>query len=626
MTDDEVVADVRIVLIGDSGCGKTSLVMSLLEDEFVDHVPKRLDRVLIPADVTPENVTTSIVDLSLKENEDENWLISEIKAANVICVVYSVTDDATIDRIEKRWLPLVRQAFGDCHDVPVLLVGNKSDGPANHTDKILPIMESNTEVETCVECSARTMKNVSEIFYYAQKAVVYPTRPLYDADEKQLTDKARKALIRVFKICDRDNDGYLNDTELNDFQKLCFGIPLTSTALEDVKRAVSDGCPDGVVDDSLMLPGFLYLHLLFIERGRHETTWAVLRKFGYETNLKLSEEYLYPRLQVPVGCSTELSPEGAQFVCALFEKYDEDKDGCLSPSELQNLFSVCPSPVITKDTILALETNPRGWLTYNGYMAYWNMTTLVNVTQTMEQLAYLGFPVGRSGPGRAGNSIDAIRVTRERKKDLEEKGTDRKIFQCLVVGAKDAGKTVFMQSLVGRGMADVATIGRRHSPYVINRVKVKEESKYLLLREVDVLSPQDALGSAETAADVVAFLYDVSNPDSFAFCATLYQKYFYRTKTPCVIIATKVEREEIEQRWQVQPEEFCRQFELQRPIKFSNSQIGVSAGSVFEQLATMAVYPHLRRVFYLHDSNLLSKITFGAALVALAGFLVLKNL
>uniref|UniRef100_A0A8R1ED44 Uncharacterized protein n=1 Tax=Caenorhabditis japonica TaxID=281687 RepID=A0A8R1ED44_CAEJA len=57
-----------------------------------------------------------------------------------------------------------------------------------------------------------------------------------------------------------------------------------------------------------------------------------------------------------------------------------------------------------------------------------------------------------------------------------------------------------------------------------------------------------------------------------------------------------------------------------------NFQIGQSNSPLFEQLAMMAVYPHLRRLFYLNDSNLLSKITFGAAIVALAGFLVLKNL
>ncbi|KAJ1367480.1 Mitochondrial Rho GTPase 1 [Parelaphostrongylus tenuis] len=417
-----------------------------------------------------------------------------------------------------------------------------------------------------------------------------------------LTDKARRALIRVFKICDRDNDGYLNDSELNEFQKLCFGIPLTSAAIEDVKRAVSDGCTDGIVDGALSLPGFLHLNVLFIERGRHETTW-------YQS-----------------VCSTELSPEGIQFLSALFEKHDEDKDQCLSPCELANLFSICHTATFNKEFLSAVETNSRGWITYTGYMAYWNMITLINVSQTMEQLAYLGFAVGRRNQTRIGSVADAIKITRERKIDLTERGTTRRVFHCIVVGAKDTGKSVFMQSLLGRGLLDAVHTGRRHYPYVINRVKVKEETKYLLLREVDVLSPQDVLSNAETTADVVAFLYDVSNPDSFAFCATIYQKYFCRTRTPCVIIATKVEREEVEQRWEVSPEEFCRQYELPRPIRFSSDQVGLAGGPIFEQLATMATYPHLRRIYYLHDSNLLQKVTFGAAIAALVGFLIFKNL
>ena len=42
----------------------------------------------------------------------------------------------------------------------------------------------------------------------------------------------------------------------------------------------------------LTLPGFLFLHALFIERGRLETTWAVLRKFGYNNDLLLEPELL----------------------------------------------------------------------------------------------------------------------------------------------------------------------------------------------------------------------------------------------------------------------------------------------------------------------------------------------
>lgn len=41
---EEVQADVRILLVGDAGVGKTSLVMSLLEDEWVENVPAKLDR------------------------------------------------------------------------------------------------------------------------------------------------------------------------------------------------------------------------------------------------------------------------------------------------------------------------------------------------------------------------------------------------------------------------------------------------------------------------------------------------------------------------------------------------------------------------------------------------------
>ena len=48
----------------------------------------------------------------------------------------------------------------------------------------------------------------------------------------------------------------------------------------------------GVSAVGLTLPGFLFLHALFIERGRLETTWAVLRKFGYDNDLLLSAEVL----------------------------------------------------------------------------------------------------------------------------------------------------------------------------------------------------------------------------------------------------------------------------------------------------------------------------------------------
>lgn len=42
----------------------------------------------------------------------------------------------------------------------------------------------------------------------------------------QLTEKCKRALTRIFKICDLDGDGVLDDYEVTMFQRKCFDSPL----------------------------------------------------------------------------------------------------------------------------------------------------------------------------------------------------------------------------------------------------------------------------------------------------------------------------------------------------------------------------------------------------------------
>ena len=56
--------NVRILLVGDRGVGKTSLILSLVSDEYAEDVPSKAEEITIPADVTPEQVPTRIVDYS----------------------------------------------------------------------------------------------------------------------------------------------------------------------------------------------------------------------------------------------------------------------------------------------------------------------------------------------------------------------------------------------------------------------------------------------------------------------------------------------------------------------------------------------------------------------------------
>jgi EF hand associated len=155
----------------------------------------------------------------------------------------------------------------------------------------------------------------------------------------------------------------------------------------------------GVNAKGLTLSGFLFLHALFIERGRLETTWAVLRKFGYNDELRICDELLdavsfqhspdqvhlgaaaprswwlgnafasiaagQPRCEalamVPwtPSCSpgvavkwsecgspaqvVELTDAGRDFLRSAFRRADRDRDGALSAAEQDDMWSTAPA-------------------------------------------------------------------------------------------------------------------------------------------------------------------------------------------------------------------------------------------------------------------------------------------
>jgi len=73
-----------------------------------------------------------------------------------------------------------------------------------------------------IECSAYYDKNVKKVLNSAQRAILYPLGPLYDLTSKQITSKFRKALIRIFRILDQSQEGYLTDSDLNSLQERVF--------------------------------------------------------------------------------------------------------------------------------------------------------------------------------------------------------------------------------------------------------------------------------------------------------------------------------------------------------------------------------------------------------------------
>uniref|UniRef100_A0A8C5DYP7 Mitochondrial Rho GTPase 1-A n=1 Tax=Gouania willdenowi TaxID=441366 RepID=A0A8C5DYP7_GOUWI len=529
--------------------------MSLVSEEFPDEVPLRAEEITIPADVTPERVPTHIVDYSEAEQSEEQ-LYQEISKANVICIVYSVNNKKSIEKLYNKH---------HLHRVPLILVGNKSDLVEHSSmETILPIMNQYQDIETCVECSAKNLKNISELFYYAQKAVLHPTGPLYCPEEKELKASCIKALTRIFKVSDLDNDGILNDNELNFFQKTCFNTPLAPQALEDVKNVVRRNMTDGVKDNGLTLKGFLFLHTLFIQRGRHETTWT-------------------------------------------------DRDCALSPEEVKDLFKVFPYMPWGPDVNNTVCTNDDGWITYQGYLSQWTLTTYLDVQRSLEYLGYLGYSIIYEQESQAA----AITVTRNKRIDLQKKQTQRSVFRCNVLGARDSGKSGFLQAFLGRNLEE------HKSLYAMSTTYVYGQEKYLLLHEV--MPDFDFLSEVDLACDVVCLVYDVNNPSSFEYCAKVYKQHFIDSKTPCVLIAAKSDLHEVRQHYGLSPHDFCRKHKLQPPQPFTCNTTEVPSKDLYTRLTTMAMYPHMAQAD-LKNSTFWLRASVGATVFAVLGFAMYRAL
>lgn len=43
-------------------------------------------------------------------------------------------------------------------------------------------------MDRCIECSAKSLINVSEMFYNAQKAVLHPINPIYNIEEQEVNE------------------------------------------------------------------------------------------------------------------------------------------------------------------------------------------------------------------------------------------------------------------------------------------------------------------------------------------------------------------------------------------------------------------------------------------------------
>ncbi|KAF5820504.1 putative small GTPase, EF-hand domain pair, EF-Hand 1, calcium-binding protein [Helianthus annuus] len=559
---------VRVAVVGDRGTGKSSLIAAAASESFPDSVSPVLPPTRLPADYYPDGVPVTIIDTA-SSLEGKAKLEEELKRADAVVLTYACDKPETLNRLQTFWIPEIRRLKVKA---PVIVVGCKLDLRDEHfpvsLERVMaPIMQQFREIETCIECSAANLVQVPEVFYYAQKAVLHPTAPLFDQESQTLKPRCIRALKRIFILCDHDMDSALNDKELNEFQIKCFNAPLQPAEIVGVKRVVQERVPEGVNDLGLTLTGFLFLHALFIEKGRLETTWAVLRKFGYNDDIELRKENLPVLSKKAPDQSVELTSEAVDFLIRIFSLFDSNNDGALQDSELDELFSTAPeSPWDEAPYKNSVERTEFGDLRLSGFLAQWDLMTLLDPLKSLAYLIYLGY---------TNDPTTALRVTRKRTLDAKKQQSDRHVFQCFVFGPKNAGKSSLLSSFVGRPFQNTHGLTGNQS-YTVNAVdQLRGTKKTLILHEIQEDDVKQFLSSKDSlaACDVAIFVYDSSDEYSLKRASALLMDVARRGEdtgygVPCLFIALKDDLDSYPMAVR-DSEAICREMKIDAPIRIS---------------------------------------------------------
>ncbi|KAH3671597.1 hypothetical protein OGAPHI_000300 [Ogataea philodendri] len=573
---------IRVVICGDEGVGKSSLITTLVKETFVPNIQHVIPPINIPKDFSgsPYSPKSSVLIDTL--SSDMSSVQDQIRLSDVIWLVFS--DHYTYERISLYWIPMFRSMGVN---LPVVLCNNKSDldqlpdeSETVLNEQFIPLLKEFKEIEACVRCSAKDNYNVNQAFYLCQRAVTHPIAPLYDYKESNLKPLAINALTRVFYLCDKDQDGLLNDSEFLQLQQKCFHKSMDIHELTSLKSTLNSALPGTATDAGISEEGFLALNKLYAESGRHETIWGILRAYHYTDSLSIDDKILYPKLDVPVGSSVELSPKGYKFLVDLFLLFDKDNDGGLNDDELTQLFY--PTPGVPRswqesNFPRTVVCNEQDYVTLQGWLAQWSMTTFLDYKVTLAYLGYFGYE-DKSANGKVSSTTTALRITKSRKMKKRNNRlyrggvSDRTVFNCFVLGAPGCGKTSLMESFLGRHYSDF------HSPTIQRNVAVNNveliggKQCYLILEELGELEPAILENSRKLdTCDVLCLAYDSSDPESFQHLIELRQAYPNLDRIPMVFVALKADLDRQQQRCDIQPETYTRALFLPAPLHISSS-------------------------------------------------------
>ena len=179
----------RILVLGDSAVGKTALITTFCQDDFI--------RVYDPTDAPGKLYQTRriidkipcIVEIFESSGQDVHYAFRDerIRESDAIVLVYSITNRSTFHSIY-RFRERISQIRPN--NLPIILVGNKCDRSFERQVPLEELIITAKELQVdWIESSVWTMVNVERVFFILVRIV--------HSQEKRRAKRARTSKCEI---------------------------------------------------------------------------------------------------------------------------------------------------------------------------------------------------------------------------------------------------------------------------------------------------------------------------------------------------------------------------------------------------------------------------------------------
>ncbi|TKY85944.1 hypothetical protein EX895_004769 [Sporisorium graminicola] len=179
----------KLVLLGESAVGKSSLVLRFVKDQFDDYRESTIGAAFLTQTVSLDAQTTVKFEIWDTAGQERYKSLAPMYYRNANCavVVYDITQPSSLDKA-KAWIrELQRQADPN---IIIALAGNKADLAS--TRRAIPTEEAEKYAQDegllFLETSAKDSSNVSELFTMIARKL-----PLEQAADSQRSGAAGRA-------------------------------------------------------------------------------------------------------------------------------------------------------------------------------------------------------------------------------------------------------------------------------------------------------------------------------------------------------------------------------------------------------------------------------------------------